>query len=441
MRRIGLVFLAALALRAACAVITERAPLFPPHYYIDAAQHHRAASRMVRDWREGRPAQARAAGSLRAYDYYVAGLYFAFGPRPLAPKLVNAALGAAAVVVLYRLAAVLVGPAGGLLFGLALAFWPSHAYFSGQNLKDAGVLLLVSTAAWRLAVHLRAAEPGSGPAPPAWRTGAGIASLLAVSLFKSYFLPVFCSGAAAAYLAAAWGRDRRVIAAGLLWTSAALAAYRPAARLVFERLLAPAPEVQAQAADEATLLPRYHTPSGGRKTLLPVSPAAIQEFRDYRHFWDQHHSVSTAGRRIETQIYPGYELRTWSDLLRFLPRSAFAVSFMPLPGLYPLEGRLGRWLAAVENVALLALFVAAAFQFATRRRPPEWWLPAMLFAAFTGASALFEYDLGSAARHKLEYMPLALVFAFRAGPLRSAGALLARGLRARAPARPASAGG
>jgi hypothetical protein len=117
------------------------------------------------------------------------------------------------------------------------------------------------------------------------------------------------------------------------------------------------------------------------------------------------------GREIGTQIYPAADFRTWGDVLAYLPKGSFAVLFMPLPGLYPMGGKIGRYAAAGENVILLLLSALAAVGFARGPKSPARLGLLAFFAAMTIGAALLEFDLGSAGRHKLLYLPMLFPFA------------------------------
>ena len=90
---------------------------------------------------------------------------------------------------------------------------------------------------------------------------------------------------------------------------------------------------------------------------------------------------------------------------------AFTVLFMPLPGLYPLGRKIGRWAAAGENTALLALALLAAAGLGRGPKTPKRLALFAFFAAMTVGAALLEFDLGSAGRHKLLYLPMLFPFA------------------------------
>ena len=98
-------------------------------------------------------------------------------------------------------------------------------------------------------------------------------------------------------------------------------------------------------------------------------------------------------------------------MLLFLPKSIFYILFMPLPGLYPLGGKLGRILASAENLALLALSLVALLGLLRGPRSPAALSLLAFFCLILPPSALLEFDLGSATRHRLLFFPFILPFA------------------------------
>lgn len=426
------IFLLALLARLGAAVVTERRPIFPAYFDADATEHHRVAARMVLDWREGRPAAPTLSPAKRVYDYGLAALYRLAGPRPLCARALNAVFAALAVLLLHRLALLFLPPPDAARFAAFLALWPSYVYFGGGNTKDPLVFLLIAGAVFAYASYLRAGKASQ-------LVGSAVL-LVAVGLLKTHFVLALAAGLSlpTAVLAASASRERRMrLLAALGVAVAAGILYRPVARALLERWLVAPEGMRAHAQEELELVMRTHPPPLARRATAragderPTIPRRIEEFRDSRHYWSQYHAQRTQGRRVETQILPGARFDGWLDLLLFIPKGAFHALFMPLPGLYPLEGKLGRWLGAAENLGLLALFAAAIWRLAGRGWPDDALVPAGLFLVLAAASGLFEFDLGSAARHKPEYLPFILLFAFKgtavASPQTRQGAVTAPG--------------
>ena len=157
--------------------------------------------------------------------------------------------------------------------------------------------------------------------------------------------------------------------------------------------------------DQGRLIPVEYSADSPTITR-PTSPEGISRFRNARQSADRQWAATHAGREISTQIYPDETFKTWLDVLLYLPKGALTVLFMPLPGFYPLDGKVGRWAAAGENTALFLVALFAATGFARGGNSPARLGLLAFFAAMTVSAALLEFDLGSAGRHKLLYLPM-----------------------------------
>lgn len=344
--------LLAFALRAAVAALTGLCQIFPSYYYNDAVLADGAAWAMASG-----SYKPEGSFSYRAHATLLAGLYRAVGHHVLLAKLLHAAAGAAAILLLAWAAARAFGARCGLLCGLAVSLWPSHAFFSSQ-------------------------------------------------LFKGPWLMLLGWGALSAFCALLTRLKR-----GLPQQLAVLAALLLAAGAAAGRL---------KAVDPAT-----------GELLRPTSPQHVARIRAARQASDRDWAVKTLRGRgdwfktlerrpVATQILPEAPFESWFDLALFVPRASFHALFMPLPMLYPVAANLGRLLAALENLPLLLLSLAALW--GAWRRP--WTAPrALFFGLFTvtaACAAILEFDLGSAARHKALYLPLLFPFAFALLPERRA---------------------
>ncbi|MBI4386428.1 MAG: hypothetical protein HY551_03520 [Elusimicrobia bacterium] len=408
-------FLLAFVLRAAAAVVTEYRPLFPRYYYTDAIEHDETAWRMVLAWREGRPAMPTVAPGKRLYDYGAAGVYSLFGRKPLILKFINGFAAALAVLLLYRIALALIPLAGARWFGLFTAVWPSHVYFTSQNTKDAAVILLVALSMDRHAAFLKGAWMGARNQTQAAALSAACASLLILGLFKNYLLLEYGAGFVLTCLialgisgAARPSRYRATLLAGMSACLLTVLVYRSFSQLVFLKVFRASPDHSWLARDDLGVFPSDHE----RKSFVPRTPEEITEFRRYRLDLERVYAKRVMDREIGTQLFPDLRLRTWWDVLKFMPKGFFYAFFMPLPGFYDAAGSLGRRLAGMENLAIFILFGVAVARAIGLPKRPEHWLMICFFLATAAATALFEFDLGSASRHKLAYLPSLLIFAF-----------------------------
>jgi hypothetical protein len=398
----------ALALRVACAAVTELHPLFPAYYYTDATMTHSNAVSALQDVQAGRSPLINGSLSERVQTSISLGVYRLFGPKPLLIKLLNAALGALAVAA-FTLALFQVFPSSSALAaGLVMAAWPSHIFYTSQNLKEAPVGLFAYAA-------LGAAFAGGCDARASRSRAAMLslcagAALLGAGFYRSYILVCLGSALLLAFILSAVRPPR----GNALSAAAVLILALLSFPSVASRILSSYRSDYLSEADQGRITPRlipvtYSDDS--RSVGRPTSPEGITRFRNVRQASDRRWAQNNMRREIGTQIYPGAEFKTWLDVVLYLPKGAFTVLFMPLPGLSPLEGKPGRYAAAAENLILFCLAALAAAGIARSPITPARLGLLAFFAAMAAGAALLEFDLGSAGRHKLLYLPMLFPFA------------------------------
>lgn len=392
--------LVAFSLRAGAAVLTEYRDILPAYHFTDARLMERLGWESAESSAAGHPIRHANSPSQRVMITLAASVYKT-GHHPLLLKLLCCAVSAAAVVALWLLAAPVFGRPSAALAAGALAVWPSAVFYGSQFLKD-GLLIAPVYAALLLALR---------PGLSATAFAGAFAALFAAGLLRAYlFIP-----AAAAFLAAAaayWlAGGRRKAAALLVLALAAPASFKLASPALVD-LISPLPE--GTSSMDPSLRMEIVPTSFDQNAQAHVSPYTLEglaRFRRYRQGHDQVWALQNTGRRIETQIYPDAEFRTWLDLALFIPKSAFHALFMPFPGFYPLNGKLTRMFAGLENVLLLAMFALAAWSLRRSSLPPE----RIALLAFAGVmiagASLLEFDLGAASRHKTLFLPLLFPFA------------------------------
>lgn len=399
----------ALALRVACAVATEYAPLFPAYYYTDAAVIHAYSLSALEDIRAGRAPLINGSLSERIQTLISIQVYRVAGPKPLAIKLLNALLGALCVLVLARALAHVFSARAALAAGLLVAVWPSHVFYTSQNLKEAPADLLAYVG---LAAALAALSARESAQVRSGALALLAASLLGAGLYRSYVLISLAGGLL--LMLALMTPDRARRAPALLAAAAVSAALCLYPWLSHRALLSFTSSV-AGSADmgriRPSLIPITYDEFDIGAVRRPTSPLGISAFRKSRQFADRRWADRSSGREIGTQIYPDESFKTWLDVLMYLPKGAFTVLFMPLPGLYAMDGKPGRIAAAAENVVLLALAALAGAGFLRGPKTPARLGLLAFFGAMTAGAALLEFDLGSAGRHKLLYLPMLFPFA------------------------------
>ncbi|MBI5597098.1 MAG: hypothetical protein HY928_13475 [Elusimicrobia bacterium] len=395
--RLAAICAAAFVLRAGIAVVDARRPLFPEFYYYDERDYLRTADELARGESRG----AMTPGK-EAYTMLLVALHGPFGSGPLPGRLTNAAFGAGAAGAWGWTAASVAGPPAGLAAAAFLALWPSNAFHSAQAIKEAPTSLLLA-----LCAALMCAGFGAQGRRRNLLFLAAALSALALGFLRSQLLPVAAAAGAAAGTAA-WVRAPRggkaAAAAAAFWLLLPLLAYRPIKAALQQRLGSQNPEYSAN------ILPELAPPAAepGR------TPTALQRISTYRRnllggviAW----SVQMHGRTPDSALWPEVEFRSWPELALFIPKAAFFELFMPLPGLYPLQGKPSRMLAAAEGLVLLVTALFALPGLCGRERDPAALFLLVFFLLAVPGTAFLEFDLGSASRHRIHWIPFILPFA------------------------------
>lgn len=406
-RALAGIFAAAFLLRAGAAVLTDKRPLFPPFYYADARLIERLVADTLAAEREGRASPFKGAQGRLLQVRTQAAIYRLLGPSPLAMKLLNGLLGALACAVLGAAFLPVFGPGPALTAAALCAAWPSNVFFTSQNLKEAPANLLAYLSIWGLTTLL--AGRRLRPAAASLVAAGAVLALTAGALYRAPTLLVLVASMA---LICAWtlAVDRKLPSIWALCLAAALAApalYGPASRLLATRWLG------AEGARDPDLRAQL-IPSSWLDGQRPLSPRGLTEFRRSQLEVDRQRALLDDGREIATQLFPQARFESWLDVAAFLPKGVFHALFMPLPGLYPLEGKIGRALAGAENILLLALSALGLWGAVCGPKTSSRALLLLFFGGAAAGAGLLEPDLGSAARHKLLFLPMLFPFAAEA---------------------------
>ncbi|MEQ1919807.1 MAG: hypothetical protein ABL955_11460 [Elusimicrobiota bacterium] len=395
----------AFLLRGGMSYATSVAPILPAYNYADATSVDDWARATITARKKGTDIPDFSSTSHRLQVEFLISIYSVFGESPLAAKLIHAATGAASCVLLAAALSPLFGAASALVSAVLLAAWPSAVFGSSQILKDPLVNFFAYTALWAL-LPLLGREKVDGART---RATLGATTLVLAGCFRSYIMIILAASFAAAAL---WSlrRGRPGARAALVAAVLTPGLYVGFSHALFSQLF----QSKAYAANATSMqiqvIPKTYDPTQTRY-IIPISPLGITEFRMVRQAEDQKWSIYHEHRVIATQIYPDARFKSWLDVAVFIPKASFQVLFMPLPGLYPIDGKMGRLVTAGENIILLLLAVAAAL--GIRRLPLNPPRAALLgvFLCMTIGSALLEFDLGSATRHKAFYFPMLFPFA------------------------------
>jgi len=401
-KRLGFILLAALALRGAVAIADHVHPLLPAYNYTDARDYDESAKRLLDESMDRASRFAMPKGK-ELYSLWTALLYRIVGDSPLTPRLFNALFASLSIFIWALIAARLFSPVTALATAVTLCLWPSHAFYSAQHLKEGFTMLLIPLSFLFGLKNLESPEL-TLKRRDLYELGAGAVFLSALGFFRAAFLPPigvsFFLGALAARRAG-FARPCAVV----LSMAAAILLYRGGYSSAQNALHAEIRDwgpvfIELEANPSAKTPPRF-------------TPLWVSHLRNHRHASSQLWAKNYTDRRIQTQILPGVRLDSWLSLAAFTPKVVFHALFMPLPGLYPMAGKLSRVAAASENLVLIAFFILAVAGFLGGSRSPAKIVLFSFFFVIAVPAALFEFDLGSAARHKLHYFPFLFPFALQ----------------------------
>src|SRR5207237_12373 len=128
--------------------------------------------------------------------FFVYQIYRWAGPRPLVVKLVNAVLGAAGIVILVWMMGMAFPAGTALMSGVLVSLWPTHVFYTSQNLKEAPANFLAYAG---LACALAAGLPSEKTIPH--RAALAATAVLAM-IGAGYYRPPVLAALAAALIAA-----------------------------------------------------------------------------------------------------------------------------------------------------------------------------------------------------------------------------------------------
>ncbi len=356
----------AFLIRAAVAWWDADQTLFPPHYYNDARRFHLSGMQVLAGMRGDGP-WPELDISRRGFQTLIGLIYFVSGHEKFPAQLLVCVFGGLSVWFLARLGERLVSRRAGLIAAWTLALWPSSIFYGAQLIKDGAIM------PWILASLL--GTLGTGPAARSGLLSAGIAGLIRPHV--------------GILLAGIWAAKR------------------------FRDILRPSVVATLIALEIVALYGTSSLIERGAQVIpqefasLRAFPAALTEFRTVR----QRRENRDGRRVVESHLFKEQRFRHWGDVILFVPKAGFYAAFMPLPGLFPLQGKLSRILSAMENVLWLVITALAALALKRRGLRPD----DRVILCYIGLSCviwgIFDLDLGAASRHKLQYMPLLLIYA------------------------------
>jgi 4-amino-4-deoxy-L-arabinose transferase-like glycosyltransferase len=146
---------------------------------------------------------------------YLAVVFRVFGNDYLVARIGQSLIGALTCVLLYRIAAMLVGPAVGILSGLLLAIYPAHIYLAGVLYVDSWLTFFCALSVYLAAHTLRA----RGRLGLAFLTGVSLGFMALTRAMFMVYVPCVC---VAWMYGGRWGWRRTSLACATLVLGCAL---------------------------------------------------------------------------------------------------------------------------------------------------------------------------------------------------------------------------
>jgi hypothetical protein len=214
-RRVLQLFWIALALRVAIALVIHFGVSDPFLFAPDQLTYHERGRFIADRWSQDIPLaySILPPSGPQGYFYIVAVLYYAFGPYPLIPKLVNCLVGAVTIPAVHDLALRMgASPAAAVRAATYATWFPSLILWSALNIRDPWLILLIVLIC-RAALVLQA-RPSLGPLVVL------AAGTLALVQFRAYLLFAVAGPVLVSFLAQ---RSRNLVRNVVLGSLAAVA--------------------------------------------------------------------------------------------------------------------------------------------------------------------------------------------------------------------------
>lgn len=362
------VLMLALVWRGVAAVVQRLYPL-PSLYTLDAQMYDHEAWAIAQAWlSDARVMLPGPSLNVAAFEALVAGVYVVVGRSALTLQVLGAFMGALAVYYAWRSACLLIGESRAGMLALVLALWPSHVVWSSQSIRDPWVFFLLSRTVWSAVLWLKYARPSE------WVKATGFAALAGVLRLSTAIL--------------LWGALLSMTAY-VGWRS-----FRWPGRLSL--MLFALGGVALVGMDLAT------------GEFAMSAPARLSDIRQ---------RLATGG----AAFFADTRYASWQDVLEFVPLAAVYVLLAPFPWAADTPAQLA---SAVENSLLYLLVVLALPRIRgvwSVLRQPTGAFVGLLVLLFIGFLAIIEGNLGTAYRHKVQFLPCLLLLVAAGWPVCGAG--------------------
>lgn len=355
----------ALALRLGIITADVHLDLFPK---VDAVWYHLRAATLADAWWSGESWQHFDNLKTASYEILIAPLYFWFGPSSLLARTANAIIGAASVYMVFRIGETVFDRRAGLAAGALFALTPSIARMQGENLREALIVLLLTTAVYALISD----RLNPGLRWPMFLGAMGWLFFARRATFVVLLVPIAALALHALWDRAREARERRALSRIALHVG------------VVGAVLVGGLVLTLGVSGDNPIYGTFVTP---------------EKLTDVRGDW----AVGGSGYLTDVTF------STWWDVIAFLPVGALYFLFTPFP--WQIHNALSL-LALAENVLILypaALLAIGAAAYRRRRRD----LRALVGYLVIGAMlyGLIEGNVGTALRHRAQFTWVLFVLA------------------------------
>jgi hypothetical protein len=464
---ISQLMIAAFSIRLLSALFNEFVLLFPEKYYSDAIRYHTFASEISKAWLGLEFSDLVGSFGHLNYARFMAIFFLIFGGSTLLPKIINSFFAALSLYPIWRIASMFAGEKGSKLATLLFAFWPSAIYFTSENLRESLIIFIFF---WSFYFSLRfletlkpidlfyaiALSAINGLLRPELMVltslGFILLGILMITQRKTVFLYILIPVSLMIFIGwlispiIPFGKHFPTESSGdLEYSVKSLKKELESNRKILEtatesahpekveeiestlKILEEELEFAKKSLEEEDLQTTTERLEGDKLNSARENLHRLQSkyqgksFFLKKHFLDRgivkgiisirQNIIQGAKEHPDSALFEDIEFNSNFDVIKFIPTTVFHTFFMPLPGLYPLEGKFRLILASIENVFLFFLAVMALRNIFLIERDIKLYYTVLFLLLAMASHSLLEPDLGTALRHKILYLPLILSLA------------------------------
>ena len=362
------IILLAFLLRATVAIFHRLYPILPELYTLDAETYDWEGWAIADAWLTGNNQKAEFISlSAAIHEHFIAVVYFLIGHSVLSIKILSSFVGTLSIYYLFLFAVETVGKKRALLVTFLVTVWPSHVLWTSHNFRDPWVFYFLSRVIYSSLLWLKYDSQKEWLKTALFIVLTGLFRELTGLLLALTFVTV-----------SVYEYSRK--ATGLLRVSVLFLSAIGAVGffLIMKDVLF-------------------------FSHIQDASPLALSQIRQ---------NLAIGG----STSYPDITYNSWFDILFFAPSGIVYFLFAPFPWQITNAVQLA---SSIENFALYFLTALACFRFsflcALVRK--EILFVGLFLVCGVVASGVVEGNVGTAYRHKMQFLPYLLVLLSPAWPL------------------------